>query len=57
MRFYGTSTRNGFTHGTFLVTSGGTVNGGLATLAGWGTFSSAGQPAGTWSLVEHLRIT
>jgi hypothetical protein len=57
LRFYGTSTRNGFTHGTFLVTSGGTVNGGLATLAGWGTFSSAGQPAGTWSLVEHLRIT
>ena len=42
MRFYGTATPNGFAHGTFLVTSGGTVNGGLATLAGWGTFSSAG---------------
>jgi hypothetical protein len=61
MRFYGTTSPNGFTYGTFLVTSGGTATGttygALSTLAGWGTFSSAGQPAGTWRLVEHLRIT
>ncbi len=65
LRFYGTTSPSGLTYGTFLITSGGaypvvpgeTTNGALATLAGWGTFSSAGQPAGTWSLVEHLRIT
>jgi hypothetical protein len=65
IRFYGTTWPNGVTSGTFLITSGGavpaitgeTTNGALATLAGWGTFSSAGQPAGTWKLVEHLRIT
>ena len=58
IRFYGTTSPNGFTYGTFLVVSGGAVvGGGLQTLAGWGTFSSAGQPAGTWRLVEHLRIT
>jgi len=56
IRFYGTSSRNGFTHGTFLVVSGGAANGQLANLAGWGTFSNAGQPAGTWRLVEHLTI-
>lgn len=55
LRFYGT-TSNGVTHGTFLVAAGGTGFG-LPTLAGWGTFTSAGQPAGTWSLVEHLRNT
>ncbi len=55
LRFYGTSSANGWTYGTFLVTSGGAGNGGLSTLAGWGTFSS--QPGGTWRLVEHLRIT
>jgi hypothetical protein len=64
LRFYGTTSPNGLTNGTFLIDSGGAAplipgrpNGPLATLAGWGTFSSAGQPAGTWSLVEHLRIT
>jgi len=56
LRFYGTTTAKGLTFGTFLVTAGGTGIG-LPTLAGWGTFSSAGQPAGTWSLVEHLRNT
>jgi hypothetical protein len=57
LRFYGTSTRNGWTYGTFLITSGGAVpGGGLQTLAGWGTFSSS-SPTGTWHLVEHLRIT
>ena len=55
IRFYGTTTAKGFTHGTFLVVSGGAANGKLAGLAGWGTFSSAGQ--GTWRLVEHLAIT
>ena len=57
IRFYGRTSANGLTHGIFLVDSGGAANGHLATLAGWGTFSSAGQPAGTWRLVEHLRIT
>jgi hypothetical protein len=36
---------------------GGAANGGLGTLAGWGTFSSVGQPAGTLRLVEHLALT
>ena len=40
-----------------MVTSGGAGNGGLSTLAGYGTFSSFGQPAGTLRLVEHLGIT
>ena len=57
IRFYGTTSEDGSTYGTFLVASGGTGNGGLSTLAGWGTFSSRGQPAGTWRIVEHLRIT
>jgi hypothetical protein len=56
LRFFGTTTAHGLTFGTFLVTGGGTGIG-LPTLAGWGTFSSAGQPAGTWRLVEHLRNT
>jgi hypothetical protein len=56
LRFYGTRTATGLTYGTFLVTAGGTGIG-LPTLAGWGTFTSAGEPAGTWSLVEHLRNT
>jgi hypothetical protein len=57
IRFYGTTSARGFTHGIFLVTSGGVASGHLDTLAGWGTFSNAGQPTGTWRLVEHLRIT
>jgi hypothetical protein len=57
IRFYGTTSAHGFTRGIFLVTSGGAASGHLATLAGWGTFSNAGQPTGTWRLVEHLRIT
>jgi hypothetical protein len=57
LRFYGKKSANGVTHGIFLVTSGGAANGHLATLAGWGTFSSAGEPAGTWRLVEYLAIT
>jgi hypothetical protein len=56
LRFYGTTTAKGLTYGTFLVVAGGTGVG-LPTLAGWGTFTSVGQPAGTWSLVEHLRNT
>jgi hypothetical protein len=53
IRAYGTSAVDGFTHGTFIVTGG---TGGLATLAGHGTFSSAGQPQATLQVVEHLRI-
>ena len=57
LRFYGKKSAHGVTRGIFLVASGGAANGHLATLAGWGTFSSAGEPAGTWRLVEYLRIT
>ena len=54
---HGTTSASGRTRGTFLVISGGTASGALGTLAGYGTFSSRGQPAGTLRLVEHLRIT
>ena len=57
IRAYGTISPNGVIYGTFLVTSGGAMSGGLATLAGYGSFSSWGQPAGTLGLVEHLKIT
>ena len=57
IRAYGTVTPNGSISGTFLVTSGGGSVGDLSTLAGYGTFSSWGQPEGTLGLVEHLKIT
>jgi hypothetical protein len=50
----GTTSTAGVTSGTFMIVSGG---GGLATLAGYGTFTSLGQPAGTLQLTEHLGIT
>ena len=53
---YGRTSAGGVTRGTFLITSGGAVNGALANLAGYGTFSSTGQPAGTLRLVEHLTL-
>ncbi len=67
IRAYGTTLPNGTTYGTFLVIAGGTDPnmdgvptygfGALATLAGWGTFTSVGAPQGSLRLVEHLRIT
>ncbi len=51
---YGTTTARGFTNGTFVIRS---AQGGLTTLAGWGTFTSAHQPAGSLLVIEHLRIT
>jgi len=57
IRAYGTVSPTGLITGTFLVESSGAGNGGLSTLAGYGTFSSCGEPAGTLSLVEHLKIT
>ena len=64
VRAYGTTSRNGFTTGTFLITSGGPLvvgptgpgpsTGGLATLAGYGTFFGSGS---TLRIIEHLRIT
>jgi len=54
---YGTTSADGATYGMFLVTSGGPMGGGLGTLAGYGTFSSNGEPAGTLRLIEHLRLT
>ena len=64
IRAYGTTSRNGFTTGTFLITSGGPLvvgptgpgpsTGGLATLAGYGTFFGSGS---TLRIIEHLRIT
>jgi hypothetical protein len=57
IRFYGTTSANGFTYGTYLIASGGAGLGGLSSLAGWGTFSSVRNWSSTWRLVEHLRIT
>ena len=57
IRAYGTASPSGSTCGTFLITSGGGSVGTLSTLAGYGTFSSWDQPAGTLGLVEHLKIT
>lgn len=57
IRAYGTISAKGASYGIFLVVSGGKGNGRLSTLAGWGTFSSFGQPSGVLRLVEHLRIT
>jgi hypothetical protein len=57
IRAYGTTSAQGLTRGTFLITSGGAGHGALSTLAGYGTFTSCGQPAGTLRLVEHLKIT
>jgi hypothetical protein len=54
---YGTTSTSGVTSGTFLVVSGGAGGGGLGTLAGYGTFTSAGEPAGTLALTEHLATT
>ena len=55
---YGTTSDHGVTDGTFLIVSGGALyGGGLDALAGYGTFSSWGEPAGTLRLVEHLGIT
>jgi hypothetical protein len=54
VRAYGTVSVSGVTRGNFLVTSGA---GGLATLAGEGTFTSAGEGAGVLSLREHLDLS
>ena len=58
IRAYGTTTPSGFTSGTFLITSSGTVLPtasspvpGLATLTGFGRFWGSGS---TLHLVEHL---
>lgn len=58
IRAYGTVTSDGVTAGTFLITSGGgPVPGSLTTLAGYGTFTSVGEPPNTVRLIEHLAIT
>jgi hypothetical protein len=66
LRAYGTTQRNGYTSGTFFVTSGGSGSPAshwapsmatLDMLAGWGTFTNAGEPTGTVRLVEHLANT
>jgi hypothetical protein len=64
IRAYGTTFPNGFSTGTFLITSGGPVvvgptgpgpsTGGLATLAGYGSFFGSGTAL---NVIEHLRIT
>jgi hypothetical protein len=58
LRAYGRSDKNGFTTGTFLITSNGTVLPsatspvpGLATLVGYGSFWGSGN---TLHLIEHL---
>jgi len=58
LRAYGTTSPNGITTGTFLVTTGGgPAPGSLSTLAGWGTFGNFGGLSGDVQLVEHLRLT
>jgi hypothetical protein len=62
IRAYGTTLPNGTTYGTFLVIAGGTDPGGpslggLATLAGYGTFTSVGAAPNTLRTVSHLRVT
>ena len=57
IRAYGTTSAAGLTKGVFLIVSGGYQTGGLGRLVGYGTFSSAGQPAGTVRLVEHLELS
>lgn len=58
IRVYGTTSPSGFTFGTFFVTSGGaSVTPGLQTLAGGGTFTSKGEPAGSLAVTEYLAIT
>ena len=58
IRAYGTSTAKGLTTGSFVISSGGgPTRGSLRTLAGYGTFSNVGEPAGTIRLIEHLAIT
>lgn len=54
---YGMVSPGGVISGKFLVTSGGAPSDGLSTLAGYGTFSSWGQPPGTLGLIEHLKLT
>jgi hypothetical protein len=55
--FVGSTTTKGYTSGTFQIMVGGRTSGALGTLAGWGYFSSAGEPSGTVYLIEHLAIT
>ena len=58
IRAYGTTSRNGYTSGTFLITSGGgPATGSLSTLAGYGTFSNFRMPSGKLRLIEHLAIS
>ena len=58
LRFYGTTSANGVTHGTFLVTFGGAVpSGELQTLAGWERSpapASRPEPGG-WSSTSGTR--
>ena len=58
LRAYGKSDKNGFTNGTFLITSNGTILPtstspvpGLATVVGYGSFWGSGN---TLHLIEHL---
>ncbi len=50
----GTIGARGFTQGTFVIRY---AEGGLARLAGWGTFTSAHQPRGSLLVIEHLAIS
>ncbi len=50
----GTIGAKGFTEGTFVIRY---AEGGLARLAGWGTFTSVHQPRGSLLVTEHLAIT
>ncbi len=54
---YGSTSASGKVTGRFLISRGGSANGGLSTLAGWGTFTSQGERPGKLALVEHLALT
>jgi hypothetical protein len=56
IRAYGRSSADGLTTGTFLIVAGGAGLGDFGTLAGYGTFTSAGEPQGTLKVVEHLGL-
>jgi hypothetical protein len=57
IRAFGTTAPSGYTWGTFLISSGGAASGGLGTLAGWGTFRSAGKNSNVLAITEYLAIT
>ena len=57
IRAYGTTSPDGVTNGTFLVTSGGSIATGSLSTPGYGTFSNIAALPGSELLTENLAIT